>query len=274
MKVSRNSDIYYENRKEYYQLLKKAGWDAVDLNEFQVPQFYNDNFSAQVRHGKEILKTVKNAGLEIGQCHAPMQGDYFKNTPEKTESQIKVIGAAIKLASELEIPNVVVHPYVYSWSEPDPDEEYTYKYNAEYLSRIMEFAGNTNVCLENMPGPRGFINSGKKCKKLLDMVGDDRLCICFDTGHLFSVGGLASEFFQYVGDRIKVTHIHDSVLNADRHMLPYTGVGDWNDFKLTIQKFKYSGTMNSESKFSSCLPVEDLLTWETTEAKVIKSLFY
>ncbi len=272
MKLSRNSDIYcdvYRNgREEYYSMLKKAGFDAVDLDEFYVPEMYEDGLG--LKRGREITDTVKRCGLEIGQCHAPMPGEFYKKSPDTVEKVIKSMEDCVRVASELEIPYTVVHPYIYSWTIPDPDESKTFEFNKEMLTRLCDSAKHTTVCLENLPGPHGFINDGAKMKRMLDSVNG--LCACLDTGHLFSVNGKVSDFFMLNGDKIKALHVHDAALGTDLHLLPFSGDGDWDDFSDALHNYGYSGTLNSESKFARTLPGKIHFQAEQFEVTVLKTL--
>lgn len=268
MKLSRNSVINYKNRDEYYAMLKTAGWDAVDLDEFYVLEMFEDGLG--LKRGREITDTVKKNGLEIGQCHAPMPGEFYKKSQNTVEKAIKAMEDCVKVASELEIPYTVVHPYIYSWSIADPDEDRTFEFNKEILTRLCASAKNTVVCLENLPGNHGFINDGAKMKKMLDSV--DGLCACLDTGHLFSVKGKVSDFFLLNGSKIKALHVHDSVCGADLHLLPFSGSGDWSDFSKALHDYGYSGTLNTESRFAASLPPQLRLQGERFEIDVLRSL--
>ena len=108
------------------------------------------------------------------------------------------------------------------------------------------------VCLENMPGIHGFVKTGADLKRFTDAIPG--LCVCYDTGHGFSLEEKASSFFAAVGDKIRVLHVHDTHRGLDRHLLPYTGIGDWADFTKTLKDYGYKGTMNSESSFAANAP--------------------
>ena len=266
MLLSRNSN---SSGLEYYKLLKQAGWQAIDINETCDNNVFLTDENAQISFVKNVLDNIHQAGLIVSQCHAPMAGCYKDASEEKIETTITSIVNCVKVADKLSIPFVVVHPFIYSWSEKDPDLDKTFKLNLEYLKRACENAKNTIVCLENMPGSNGFILNGNDIKRMIDAV-DNNLHACIDTGHAASLGIKMSDFTNALGNKIKTLHVHDSFVGSDRHMLPYQGAVDWADFKEAIKNLDVD--LNSESGFSNRLPKENLLEWETFERKVFETL--
>jgi sugar phosphate isomerase/epimerase len=266
------STISDNNSPEHIAMLAHAGWQAVDIRDLCSHSLYALTPEEQLRQVKSTLDTIAAAGLRVDQCHAPMPHCYASATPEELENIIKEVEQGVTIADRLKIPYTVIHPLVYSWTEDDPDTSRGWELNVRYLSRLCNCAHNTVLCLENMPSVHGFITKGEDMARLLREVGNDSLMVCLDTGHLFSVGGKVSDFFAHVGERIKTLHIHDSVPNRDLHLLPYTGQGDWADFKKTIKAYGYSGNLNSESAFSSRLPASMRLQAEIIERQTIASL--
>ncbi len=268
MLLSRNSKAW---SLEYFQILARAGWQAIDINETEDFSLFCQPTDVQLNFLKREINNILQAGLVIGQCHAPMVGSYAGVDDSELDAKINCIEQAVFTASKLNIPFTVVHPLVYSWSAPDPNQDKTWEKNIKYLSRICSQAENTIVCLENMPREFGFIRTAKQQRQMLVDVGNN-LCACFDTGHAASTQQTASSFFNTLGDKIKVLHVHDSLPGIDKHYLPYLGSFDWNDFKQALNNSNYKGTLNSESSFSSKLPKENLEYWESVEVNVFKSL--
>lgn len=265
MLLSRNS---YSSKSDY-AMFKKAGWQAIDINET-----CNGDKFMNVEEGeiflKGIIDEIEKAGLVIGQCHAPMPGTYENLTEEQIENIIVSIVNCVEVASKLKIPYTVVHTFIYSWGG-DPDREKTFELNKKYLKRVVEKAKNTVVCLENLPGCNGFVRTAEELKEMCDAVSP-KLCVCIDTGHAFSNKLKVSSFFEVLGDKIKALHVHDSLSGMDRHALPYEGSGDWADFKESLKKYNYQGTLNSESSFAERLPKENELKWQTFEREVYETL--
>lgn len=267
MLISRNSE---GRTREYYEMLKRAGWQAVDINETCDPRRFLASHDEQVEFVKGVIKLITDAGLEIGQCHAPMAECYGDKSDEAIAERFTAVENCVRVAGELGIPATIVHPVIYSWSG-DESPERTLEMNVKHLKRLCEVCGDTKVCLENMPGCNGFIRNAEEMKKMSELVGE-KLYFCIDTGHAFSNKLKISSFFEVLGDKIAALHIHDSCNGADMHLLPYSTNSDWADFKAAIKQYNYQGTLNSESNFSVRLPESMRFEAEQFEASVIRSL--
>ncbi len=259
----------YGRKAETCTLLAAAGWQAMDINDTCDHQLFYQPTAEAMAYVQEALDTVHRAGLQVGQCHAPMPPCYATLTPGELEQRIQSIENCVDIAGRLGIPYVVVHPLVHDWNAPDPSTDHAFQMNVDYLRRICHRAENTIVCLENMPGKYGFIRTGEDMARMLEAVGDDRLMVCLDTGHLFCQQEKPTNFFVQVGDRIRVTHIHDSVGSYDAHLLAGTGQGDWADFVAAIRNYGYKGNLNSESNFFSRTPAHLRLQGQVLERQMI-----
>ena len=256
--------------QKYYQMLKKAGWQAVDMNETADKNMFLQSAEEREKYVEQALEYIEQAGLKVGQCHAPMPHCIVGKTEQEVNDILLSIMNCIETASKFNIPYVVVHPFIYDWATDDPEPEKTLQFNLEYLKKAVEKAKGTIVCLENMPGFRGITAYPENVKYFIDNVPG--LCACLDTGHAVCNGLKTSDFFKVLGDKIKCLHVHDSIAGTDLHALPYSNQVDWQDFKQTIKEYNYQGNINSESNFSFKLPNENRLEWETFEAKVYKTL--
>ena len=257
--------------KEFCKMLSLAGYKAVDLNDTTNTDLFHKSEYEYMSFLENAIKNVFDAGLIIGQCHAPHTGTYWNSTSEDIEYRIVAIENCIKAANKLDIPYTVVHPLVYAFNKPDNDFVKNWKMNVDILRRISPYAKGTVLCLENMPGVGGVIRSGEDMSKMLSDVGNNSLMVCFDTGHLISQEIKSSDFFAAVGDKIKVLHIHDSIKDQDLHLLAGTGNGDWDDFKNTLKQYDYQGNINSESVFVYKTPKELQLEGQILECKILNN---
>ncbi len=267
MLLSRNSQ---GRGKEYYRMLFKAGWQAVDINETLDKDIFLKSEKEQEDYIKQTLEYINSAGLKVSQCHGPMTEPIKDKTEEELNNLVLSIVNCGKTVGKFGIPYMVVHPFIYDWATDDPDKEKTLQFNIEYLKTVVENAKGTTVCLENMPGYRAVTPFPENVKYFLDNVPG--LLACLDTGHAVCNGKQARDFFMVLGDKIKCMHIHDSIAGTDLHALPYSNQVDWQDFKQAIKEYNYQGNINSESNFSFKMPDEDRLQWEKIEVTVYKNL--
>lgn len=256
-------------REAYYAAIRRAGFEAVDLNEtadgslYELPDGGRDALA-------RVLAEVKAAGLAVGQCHAPFLttvGDLPSLELARRQRQVVTCAAT---AAALHIPFTVVHPLVWSWEEDPPSRADLIEQNAAYLRQVLAAADGTVICLENMPGEHGCFTDPAALKEVLDAVGDPRLAVCLDTGHAIAAGASFDGFFDTFGDRIRVTHIHDAFPGKDKHLPVYAGSGDWDTFRRVTAGYK--GNFNSESKAPRTVPLTELDEALRNEAMLMRSL--
>ncbi len=257
--------------KEYCEMLVKAGYTAVDMNDTShKPEIFLQSEDEQFAFVKNAVDNILSVGLKIGQCHAPHTKSLWCTTHEESEQNIVTIENCVKVASKIKIPYTVVHPIVYAFNNDGGDTDKYWEINVQMLRRVLKYAENTTICLENMPGIGGVIRTGEDMAKMLSDVGDDNLMVCLDTGHLVSQNGKATDFFAAVGDRVKTLHIHDSIPGQDLHLLAGTGNGDWEDFKTALKQYNYHGNINSESNFVYKTPKDLQLEGQILERKILE----
>ena len=268
MLLSRNG---YAQKEDTCTLLAAAGFQALDMNDTCDAVLFSQPQAESVAYLRAALDTAHGAGLRVEQCHAPMTPCYKHLSTGAWETEKKSVETCLQVVGKLGIPYTVVHPLVYDWNDTDPDG---FARNVAYLRRLCEVAEGTAVCIENMPGTCGVLRTGEDMYRLLEAVDDDRLMVCLDTGHLFYQKQKTSDFFARVGDRVRVTHIHDTVSGNDAHLPIGMGEGDWADFKAAIRDYGYTGNLNSESTFFSKTPPHLRLQGQILERQLLETLRY
>ena len=256
--------------KEYCKMLAAAGYTAVDLNDTANADLFHKSEDEYMTFLEKAIKNIYDAGLAIGQCHAPHSVSLWYSTPEEVEQRVIAIENCVKAVNKLNIPYTIIHPFVYAFNKEDENPEKLWQFNIDTIRRICKCATNTTICLENMPGVGGVIRTGEDMAKMLADVGDPNLMVCFDTGHLICQEIKSSDFFVAVGDKIKALHIHDSIKGQDLHLLAGTGSGDWEDFKQALKQYDYQGTINSESNFVYQTPKALQLDGQILERKILE----
>lgn len=258
--------------KEYCEMLAKAGFSAVDMNDTSHnPELFLKSEDEQLSFLNKAVKNIRDAGLVIGQCHAPHSVSLWCSTPQEVEQRIVAIENCVKTVNRFDIPYTVIHPFVFAFNKEDENPEKLWQFNVDTIRRICKCATNTTICLENMPGVGGVIRTGEDMAQMISDIGEDNLMVCFDTGHLICQNLKSSEFFAAVGDRIKTLHIHDSIPGQDLHLLAGEGRGNWQDFMTALKQYNYQGTINSESNFVYNVPQEVRLEGQILERKILES---
>lgn len=256
---------------DFCKLVVDAGYQAVDINDTSHnSEVFLKSEDEQLNFVKNVVKNIGDAGLAIGQCHAPHTKSLWCTSPEEHEKNIVTIENCVKIASKLKIPYTIIHPIVYAFNNAGDNPDKIWQINIDMIRRVTKYAENTTVCLENMPGTAGVIRTGEDMARMLSDVGNDDLMVCLDTGHLICQQGSFADFFAAVGDKVKTTHVHDSLKDQDLHLLAGTGQGNWQEFKDTIKQYNYQGNINSESVFVYKVPNELRLENQILERKILE----
>jgi len=81
---------------------------------------------------------------------------------------------------------------------------------------------------------------------LLEAVGSDALCGCFDTSHANWQGLDMADAVRRLGSQLAVTHLSDNDGTFDQHRLPFDGTVDWHGLMRGLTEIEYKGTLNFE----------------------------
>ena len=94
---------------EQLRLIREAGFDAIDINLATEGARQVMNAPDAEKKADEIRSWIADAGLEIGQGHAPFN-PYVYGNPEKGNAVIRDIHACFPFAARLGVRDLVVHP--------------------------------------------------------------------------------------------------------------------------------------------------------------------
>jgi len=203
-----------------------------------------------VAEGKHYLWDIKEKFLEITpsynvrfSVHAPLSDVNIASlNPEMRKESIKQISETIKIASELDIHLITMHPGHLSPLAVLVPEKIR-EINKNSVKQISKTAKeyNVTVALENMPNQR--ITTCHSLSELLE-ISDSNVEICFDIGHANTNNNI-HEFLDY--GKFANVHIHDNIGKNDPHLV----IGEGNiDFRNVLKKLneKYNGVVVIESR--------------------------
>ncbi|MFW9882415.1 MAG: sugar phosphate isomerase/epimerase family protein [Candidatus Thorarchaeota archaeon] len=176
--------------------------------------------------------------------HAPFNDlNIASLNPELRKLALRYIKDAIKIADELEIGMLSLHPGHLSPSGLY-DKDTVYETNLRSIREIANFARDYSItiALENMPIRNWTL--GNSASEILDMISDTQFGICFDVGHAFIQDEI--DGFLDVIDKIYHVHIHDNNGRRDEHLILCEGA---IDIPSIIEKLKkeYSDMLIIES---------------------------
>lgn len=236
-------------------ILHDAGFNYVDITLWAYSQpgstIEKDDWRDWAQRVREHADKI---GVKIRQTHGNtltgMQWDDYKYplwdyTWENNHRAVeitKILGAEWMVMHPTNLP----HDPCYSRKKARDE-------NLRYLAPFIEDAKKhgVGIAVENMVDYRG--NRRRYCGgdpeeliELVDMINDEAVGICIDTGHAHQAGIDVGSYIRMAGDRIKSTHINDNNREGDSHLPPFFGGINWQDTMQAFKDINYQGDFSFE----------------------------
>lgn len=242
--------------------MRAHGFEAMDFSEFlDYPNEPVFSLSA-----KEFEKTLveyagiaASNGVTISQTHAPWVYPVANQTDGELELLMQRLIQSIEGTAMLDCESIVVHPFLPFTSHDLEHEDETIELNIRLLKKLCDKGREmkVDICLENMPMLRFSVGSVRRVISMTDVVCDEKLKICLDTGHCNIFEVRQSTAIKQIGkDRLKVLHVHDNNAKNDGHLFPYDGNIDWEDFAAGLKEIGFEGVLSLETAPNRKLPDE------------------
>ena len=247
-----------------YNILKvfsEAGFDGADLGMFSLTQPY---FTDNAEYRRDVLRGVKDFGIEIRQAHAPFPGYRFDDDDynQKLDTAVRT---AIQTAGDLGAHTIVVHPI----HCPHLTTQQQMDWNMDYYMSLAPLAKSAGIriALENMYGggvpDRYYANvcslpyEFSRYFDALHAWDRDAFNCCLDLGHFAMLGCSPQKAITEMGhDRVGALHVHDNNLVHDQHNPPYMGNVQWEEVAKALATIRYQGDFTFEPKTMYYLPAE------------------
>lgn len=251
-------------------LMADAGFDAIDFSFHISEEYYGECTDGEA--GKEKFKTwraiAESRGLVFNQAHAP-EGSSFRDM-DRTVRRFHDIRRAIRNASYLGIPIIVVHPVQHLQYCEEGVPEQLFEWNMQFYNALKPYAEEYGVKIgvENMwQMPGGIKIDHSTCSRpeefvrYIDTLNSEWFVACLDIGHAPIVGVDPAELIRALGkDRLKALHVHDVDGKGDLHTLPYCSKINWDSVCSALKEIGYEGDFTYEiGGFFTSLPKELLL---------------
>lgn len=253
--------------EEYFEPLlnyaKKAGFKEISISFGSGELIFKEDFEDKVYEIKELLD---KCGISCSQTHLPNYHLLISSeeTEEKTENAIL---NCLKASSILGAEWTAFHPR--SDIKNGFDRKKSFIANQNDLNRYLEYAEkfSVGIAIENMPlypfsRPewRFFGGGWEEIVELCDSFNSEKIGICWDFGHAHTAALDQCKAIENIGERLKITHVHDNYKKGDHHQLPLLastewGSIEWDKIMKTMQKIKYTGPLTLEVIF----PPENML---------------
>lgn len=249
--ISYDNNVMEKDMDTYFEKLHKQGYSCLDFNMCDTDTWiYTEETEEAERRLSYIREQIQSAGLTVSQTHGPWRCPPVDYTEEHRAERMEKMKRSIWAATVLGCKNWVIHPimpcYENSWDAEDPQK--TWDMNIVFMKELLETAKEYDIviCLENMPFPEFSMSAPDDILRFVQAMDDDHFKICLDTGHAAVMGWSPAEAVRESGSEIRVLHVHDNDGRQDLHLMPYSGVIDWEDFGKALAQIHYSGVFSLE----------------------------
>jgi sugar phosphate isomerase/epimerase len=249
---------------------KSAGFEALDFNYFDYqPRLLKMTADQELAWAQKIRAAGEMCGIRMTQMHGPVHGQALDRmmTGLTLDTFFELGLRAIRTAAILGVPWVVFHPVSLSIEGREPHEE-AFRFNVSFFERFLPAleAAGVGIAFENMndrspEDPRKPIRAfgalPEQLAELVDRLDHPLFGVCWDTGHAHVQGIDQPQALRHLGDKVKATHIQDTVGAANKHWLPFQGEIRWKDIVRTLKEIRYKGDFTYEAHgFFGGLPDE------------------
>lgn len=241
------------NFKKGLEELKKSKFNNANFNFFEIQELLdNDNYK------KIFGEIIKGCNLKFNIAHAPIHFPFFFNkyyNLDKKNLYEQRIVRAINLSSKLNAEWIVIHLGTVLGIDGRYDLKQSIEENIKYLSKFVELANKNNIKIAIENGTNMEEEVTPTIDELISIVdyynnyyNKEVLGICFDFGHA-NVGKLdIYNEIKKIGNRLKVTHIHDNY-GTDTHNFPFNGNIDWKRVIAALNEIYYTGELTLEVRY-------------------------
>lgn len=246
-----------ENLELMLAYAQKAGFREVAISLGSGDLIFRDDFEDGIAKISELLK---QHNLVCRQTHMPCY--HLLVSSEETEEKVEnAIKNSLKASALLGAEWTAFHPR--SAVNAGYNLKKSFEANKRDLESYLPYAEKygVGIAVENMPlypyqNPqwRFFGGGWEELIDLCDSFQSDKIGICWDFGHAHTAALDQCEALQAIGDRLKITHVHDNYRNGDHHQLPLLastewGSIDWAPIMKTVKNIGYKGPMTLELIF-------------------------
>ena len=230
------------------ELVKKSGFDGIELWLGDVPWFQMDTTDAQVR---ELRRKVENAGLVVSNVSTGLHWKYSLSArdPKVQQKGIRIVERQIETAQILGTDAILVVAGLVT--EEVPYNE-VYKRTVEAVQRIAPTAQKAGVKIgcENCCSEQHFLLSPREFATFLDDVNSPAVGIHLDVGNIHDTG-FAEQWIEINGKRITRVHMKDTMKRRGRccdsvYTNIFLGDNNWPAIRAAMVKVGYNGWLVAE----------------------------
>ena len=219
--------------------------------EEQIKLFKQIGFDGFFTMWDENLKSYRTVADEVGMIYQSVHAPFKKASQmwkgnEEAQAAVEELLRCVKDCAEVEVPILVVHPYIGFDKKPESIEK-----GIENFGTVVRAAkqANVQIAFENV--------EGEEClAALMDAFKDEaHVGFCWDTGHE-TCYNMGKDMLALYGERLIATHINDNLgvsdyngrtyWTDDLHLLPFDGIINWKGVAERLNRCRYDGILTFE----------------------------
>src|SRR5215510_15817028 len=230
------------------ELIKRAGFDGVELWLGEMPWFQMNTTDAEVR---KLRQKVEDAGLVVSNISNSLDPEFPLSAPDPKvrEQGMLVIERQIETAVQLNTDAIlIVAAYV---TDEVPYNEVYQRY-LEGLKILGEKASKAKVKIgcENCNSEQRFLISSREFQQFLNEVNSPFVGIHLDVGNIHDTG-FAEQWIEMHGPRITRVHVKDVTKKRGRcgesvYTNLFLGDNNWAAIRAALKKVDYDGWLIAE----------------------------
>lgn len=256
---------------EYAQ---KAGYEYIALGFGSSKIFHEENWETRIR---ELAVEMQKHNLKCVQTHLPYY-DLRIDSGTADDASEEAIRRCIKATAALGAKWTAMH--LRSAYDRNFSESKAFDDNCRYIEDYLTVAEKTGVgiALENLPVfpsvPQWhfFSSHYEDICRIADKYGGHNIGICWDFGHAHLTGLDQAQALEYIGNRLKITHIHDNFNKDDNHIIPTIGTINWKEIMPSLKKIGYTGPLTLEINYKINPATESFTAFSYKAAEYLESL--
>ena len=231
------------------ELLKRAGYDGIELWLGDRPWFRMETTDAQIR---DLGRKIGNAGLRVSDVANTL--DWNENVsardPNKREAAFRHIQRQIEAAQILQCSSVLVVAGLVT-SDAPYDEVYRRTVDGLKQLSIYASAAKVHIGVENCCAEQKFLLSPREFNTFLNDIGNPWIGIHLDVGNIHDTG-FAEQWIEILGPRITCMHLKDVLKQRGRcgkesvYTNIFLGDNDWRAIRDAVSKVNYDGWIVAE----------------------------
>ncbi len=257
-----------------FEHLHNAGFKYVAVGFGSSKDLFDGDWEKRI---EEIKGLMNKYSLECIQTHLPYYDLRISSEiiDDKMEDAIK---KCIKATNMLGAKWTAMHPrssYDHNFSHSRAMTD-----NCKCLDEYLQVCEDTGVgiALENLPifpGASGwhfFSSHFEDICEIVDKYNSEYLGICWDTGHAHLTRLDQAQALEYIGKRLKITHVHSNYDDNDNHTIPTLGTIKWESIMPAFKKIGYEGPLTLELEYKIDPTIESYMKYCYDSVSYLDSL--